>query len=122
MAIQKSKEAEVDGTANTEVTATILQGVAYERRRVKAVRPTEITGTLQGDATIVIYKNNEQVHEVDYRHFLDKDGNNTRPVTPPEIPLDIPLTEGDTLAVGHTSGGTASDFTYNAVYQIGDRG
>lgn len=114
--MQRRESTTITGTSDAWEKGTILRGRPGRTRTVQRLLITEVTDTLQGDATIGVWKNNTKVQEFPYAHLLDDNGSNARH-SEPSVPLDIPLESDDDLQVGHESGGTASDIAYTAVYR-----
>lgn len=112
---------EVSGTANVEVTETLLTGTTAEPKDVGGLLVTEVTGTLQGDAVLRVYKNTQRLMDLPIQHLLDNDGANSRPEQP-YLPLDVTLEAGDELIVGQVSGATASDVDFGVRWQIAGGG
>lgn len=108
----------VNGTANKEVLETILTSTEEEQKKVEEVSFVEITGAENNDAVLGAYIEREQVVEASIKNFL-----NVHDAAPSqyrnrvlELGHDLPV--GQSLKVGHTSGGTASDFYYVVKYSI----
>jgi len=111
------KEVTVNGVAHEETVKPILVGTEEERYHIVSVCFTEVTGSLQGDATLRAYVEREKILDISYKHLLENSGSNTR-LPNQWIELDRELGAGKTLAVGHVSGGTASDFKVAVKYEV----
>jgi len=113
----RHEEVLVNGTANTETTAVLLTGTRAEPKHVRGVRVTEVTGTLQNDARILMYKDTVKIVDMNIVHLLSKSGAGDSYIDR-FIPLDLDLAEGESLEVGHVSGSTASNIRYAAEYEV----
>jgi len=112
----KYKRVSVTGVVSTSVLETMFSGSAQIDRTIKALHFQETTGTLQNDAILEAWVNQEKVLDISIKHFLD---NAATPLknAPCRIPVDIPLTQGDMLSVGITSGTTLSTYDVVAEYE-----
>jgi len=104
------KSIDVSGVANQRSLGTLLVGISGVRRHVDAVQYVETTGTLQHDATLELWLEQEQLLSMPVQALLD---GASSPVRLPDqwIPVDLDLPEGKTLSAGHISGSTASDYS-----------
>lgn len=120
MAARYYKYVTVTGTANVEATATLLSATPEEPKRVVELWVYESTGTRQNNAVLRVYIEREKIVELPIGVFLDWGSTPTYPQGAGRIPLDQPLEVGESLIVGHVSGGTASNITWAAVYEIAE--
>jgi len=111
------KEVTVTGTANEETVETLLTATEQERYHIVALCWTEVTSTLQGDATLRAYIERERIVDMSYKHLLEYSGSNTR-LPGHWIEIDRTLNVGETLSVGHVSGSTASNFKVAVKYYV----
>ena len=112
------KTANVAGTASVESSTDLLKGTQKEPKFVRGLWFTEYTAAEEKDALIRVYKDTVKIAEFDIRHTLLSFDSDSRQFVP-RIPLEIDLAPGETLEVGHLSGGTASDIVYTVEYEIG---
>ena len=108
----------VDGTANSETLETILTSTEEEHKMIDAVVFIEDTATEQHDAEIVAYIEREKIMDVPISQNLTSFDNDTRLSTNLWYPLGHDLPVGQSLKVGHVSGGTASNVYYTVRYKI----
>lgn len=109
----------VSGTANKQVLEELLTSTEEEPKTVLSLNVIEVTGTENNDAQIAVYIEREQIADIDIKQFLNVHDAATSQWRNRTIPLDHPLPVGQSLKVGHTSGATASDIEYVAVYTVG---
>jgi len=111
------KEVTVTGSANEETLENILTSTETEKYKVNKIWFTEVTSTLNGDATLRVYLEREKILDMSYKHLLKYSGSHER-LENYAIDLDLEIPVGQTLAVGHVSGSTASDFKIAIQYEI----
>jgi hypothetical protein len=108
----------VGGTANQETLALALQSTPEEQRHVVEVWVYESTTTRNNDAILRIYVERERIAEMSIKVALDLASPPTYPHGALRIPLDVTLDIGESLYVGHVSGGTASNTDWVIVYEV----
>ena len=108
----------VNGTANTEVVEEILTSTEEEHKFVDAIAFIEDTATEQHDAVLVAYIEREKIMEVPISQNLQSWDSDVRMKFDPFYPLGHDLPVGQSLRVGHVSGGTASNVYYTVRYKI----
>lgn len=107
----------VSGTANTETTADIVTSTEAEPKTIHSLKIREVTGTLQGDAEIVVYVERDQIVDMKIVSLLDANtSDNVADKGEFEIEVELPV--GQSLTVGHMSGATASDLEFTAEYTL----
>lgn len=111
------KRVVVSGTADTEILSDLLTSTEEEHKHIIALWFTETTGTLYGDSVIRAYVEREKIVDMSCRHFNTATPNDNR-VALPRLEIDTDLPVGQTLSVGHISGGTASNYEFVAEYEI----
>lgn len=116
------KSGTVSGTANTETLTKILTSTEEAPKTVNKLYVTEITATENLDSMIRGYIERERIMEFDQRHLHDAFDSDTRFGEVPDIELNHDIPVGQSLSVGHVSGGTASNFAYTVEYEITGRG
>lgn len=109
--------AEVSGTANTETTTDIVTSTEEEPKTIKSLKIREVTGTLQGDAKIVVYVEREKIVDMKIVSLLEA-SNSDSVADKGQITIDVALPVGQDLTVGHVSGATASDLEFTVNYEI----
>lgn len=107
----------VTGTAQEETAATVVTSTEEEPKTVRAIWVTEVTSTLQHDATIKVYVERTLVLEMKITQLLDSNTSDTK-TEYPRLPLDIELPVGEELVCGQVSGGTATDIEFVAEYTL----
>ena len=110
------KRLEVTGVANKEKLGDILTSTAEEPKHVTALWFTETTAAENNDAILRAYVEREKVLDMSIKHMLstmDADGRYWKP----RIEVDIILPVGQSLSVGHLSGGTLSVIDIVAEYE-----
>ena len=117
MVEKRRTEVSVSGTASARVLGDALTSTESEKKTATSLIFTETTSTAQNDAIIEVWLESEQLMTFDIRHSLQTAVSATRQY-PTVIDLGIEIPVGQTLKVGHTSGTTASDLTYNVEYEI----
>lgn len=108
---------EVAGTLGVETVDTLLTSTRAEPKRLVGIFATEYTATENDDARIRVYLERERIVDISIRHLISAFDTSARCVAP-WIPLDLLIPEGETVKVGHVSGGTASDIVYTAAYEL----
>jgi len=111
------KEVTVTGSANEETLKDILTSTETAKYRVKKIWFTEVTSTLQGDATLRVYLEREKILDMSYKHLLKYSGSHER-LDNYAIDLDLEIPVGQTLSVGFVSGSTASNFKIAIQYEV----
>lgn len=107
----------VSGTANTETTANIVTSTEEEPKTIHTLTIREVTGTLQGDATIIVYVEREKLVNIKLVSLLEA-SNSDNVAEKGKVELDLELPVGQDLTVGHVSGATASDIEFMVKYTI----
>lgn len=110
----------VFGTANTETVLTAVTSTEEEKKKVVDLFIYECTGTIQNDAIIRVYVERERIAELPIRMFTDNTTNHVYPNGAGRLPLNVDLPVGQSLKVGHLSGGTASNLVFVIVYEIAE--
>lgn len=111
------KEVTVSGMANEETLKDILTSTETAKYKVNKIWFTEVTSTLNGDATLRVYLEREKILDMSYKHLLKYSGSNER-IDNYAIDLDLEIPVGQTLSVGFVSGSTASNFKIAIQYEI----
>lgn len=109
----------VAGSANAETLQEIITSTEEEPKTVVSLNLVEVTATENNDAKIAAYIEREQIVDVDIKQFLNVHDAATSQWRNRTIPLGHRLPVGQGLKVGHSSGATASDIEFVAVYTIG---
>lgn len=118
MAQQYYKTKEVTGVSNQEVLEKLLTSTEEENKVLKGIFVTETTATENNDARIRLYLEREKLIDFDIRHLISAQDNASRQTENPYIPVNVDIPVGQTIQVGHVSGGTASNVSYTVVYEI----
>lgn len=107
---------DVDGTANEEETADILEGTKKKPKHVVAVMYIEDTAALQHDAILRAYKDRTRIVDMPIQAGLLNNGSDDRLENLQWIEIDTVFEAGEELQVGTMSGGNATDVLVVAKY------
>ena len=107
----------VTGVANTRTISNGVTSTEEQPKHVNSVTFTEVSAALQHNAVIELWIETERIAEISIVHTLEDSGSDNRNF-PFAVPVDYNLPVGQTLKVGHISGGVASDMRFNIQYTI----
>ncbi len=108
----------VDGATSDEDLETILTSTAEESFHVDALMFLETTATENHDAVLRAYLERERILDFPLAFFLQAADSDTRLAIDQWIVIDEPLPVGQSLKVGHLSGGTLSEMKVVCRYHI----
>jgi hypothetical protein len=108
----------VTGTSGGETTAASVASTDVEPKHVSKIYVYESTITKNNDAIVRVYVERERIVDAPIRMFLDQASTPTYPLAAGVFEVDFDLPVGQTLYVGHVSGGTASNVTFVIEYEL----
>lgn len=111
------EEVSVSGVINSRTLENGVTSTQEQPKHIESVTVTEVTGTPNNDAILEFWVETERVCEMAIVHTLLDAASSDRNWKP-EIELNLDLPVGQTLKVGHVSGGTASDVRFNIKYSL----
>jgi len=111
------KNTDVSGVISVRSLEDSVESTAEFPKTIDSVSFVETTATPNNDAVISIWVENEMIAEIDINQTIEHVGADERNFRP-AFQLNRPLEPGETLKVGQTSGGTASDFNFCVQYHM----
>lgn len=112
---------EVAGTLSEITLTTILTSTPDAPLHLLGFFATEYTAVENDDARIYLWLQREQIVDISIQHLVSAFDTSAR-CEQPFVPVDLVIPPGQSVKIGHLSGGTASDIVYTVVYNITGRG